>query len=683
MLKKLSTCEVTEVIPGRIKKASKDDNPFEIPNKDGMLYVRVRAIASKINNNYDAFEREELRKAYKTFIGKPVFIEHQNKNPEHARGIVIDAAFHDDQPYAWIELLLEIDAEAYPLLAEGLRKGRINKVSMGTNVEYSVCSVCGNVARSEKEYCYHIRNKGRIFKNAKGEDVLAYEINRGLNFFEISFVVSPAEEWADVLAVYGEQDRNKLQKVASKIRRPGESIKCWNNRVGGLRKIAKIVKGGDEMRFYHTDEVIPIKKRAQTKKNYVAYPQSKLARKKMAYKMLRIATQGVFIEGRRPKTKAELQQALKENPESVVLDAISAFGYNYYGPITKAPDGDYFIVGPAPNKGYKWHAKITKKGDIIKISTRKMRNIEKESAINLEWTEEVRRGRGGGTHLFATYRAGRRTYEIHISPYSYRGMEGYKYTISYIDPTTGKKVAYKVGVTKTINRAKDMVQRALERVRAGRRPMPGEAPVEKVEETIASMKRARISKISEEFSAPMKPDTIISPEGEEISRQDLEPVEKKEKKTLEAFLERLQALIDEFMGEKAEEEIEEANEESNLENALPEEENEEKENKEEEVKETSASYTNLLLAKRLVYELKKRGAISEEEELEKEAEYAQLSKEELEEKIRFISSIPPEEEKAVEKTAKKRPPVLRKSLAMNRPPIETDILEVNPMQLFL
>jgi len=75
MFKKHATCDVLEAFSrADVKFKEMEEDLFEIPEKDGMVYARVRAIASKINNNFDGFEREELKKAYKSFIGKPIFV---------------------------------------------------------------------------------------------------------------------------------------------------------------------------------------------------------------------------------------------------------------------------------------------------------------------------------------------------------------------------------------------------------------------------------------------------------------------------------------------------------------------------------------------------------------------------------------------------------------------------------
>ena len=51
----------------------------------GMLYTQVRAISARINQNFDAWPSDELKKSFRTFLGKPVFVNHQNFDPEMAR----------------------------------------------------------------------------------------------------------------------------------------------------------------------------------------------------------------------------------------------------------------------------------------------------------------------------------------------------------------------------------------------------------------------------------------------------------------------------------------------------------------------------------------------------------------------------------------------------------------------
>lgn len=180
--------------------------------KPGMLYVAVRAISSRVNANFDGWPKDELEKGWRSFIGRPVFVEHQNWDHTKTRGVILDAKLHKDrlasgQDDWWVELLTEVDVNTYPKLGTAIVQGDIDSVSMGCDVEYTVCSACGNKARDVFEFCAHIPAlKGQTIsvKTADGrEDArLVYESCHGINFFEISYVFDPADESAFVSDFY-------------------------------------------------------------------------------------------------------------------------------------------------------------------------------------------------------------------------------------------------------------------------------------------------------------------------------------------------------------------------------------------------------------------------------------------------------------------------------------------------
>lgn len=186
---------------------------FDYTPQEGFLYVRSRAISSRCNDNYDEFPAEEIRKSWRSFVGKPVFVNHHNSDTSRARGVIIDAALHEDRnpdgsADTWVEVLMEVDAIRFPKLAEGILAGDIERTSMGCDVAYSVCSACGNKARTPMDYCAHIpKQKGLKLhrKNAStGEDetVLIREVCYGLGFFENSLLVEdPADPTAYFLGV--------------------------------------------------------------------------------------------------------------------------------------------------------------------------------------------------------------------------------------------------------------------------------------------------------------------------------------------------------------------------------------------------------------------------------------------------------------------------------------------------
>ncbi|HEY6019043.1 MAG TPA: zinc ribbon domain-containing protein [Candidatus Paceibacterota bacterium] len=173
---------------------------FSFQPRPGYVYSRVRAISARINKNFDGFPSVELEKAASTFNGRPVFINHNNQDPERTRGVILASQYHglSDDPH--ITILPEVDALTFPNLARDIVNGNMDSVSMGCDVDNSTCSYCGNVAKTAEEFCDHIlNNKGQELTklvNGQPKRILVFEICRGLNFFEISFVFDPADETA-------------------------------------------------------------------------------------------------------------------------------------------------------------------------------------------------------------------------------------------------------------------------------------------------------------------------------------------------------------------------------------------------------------------------------------------------------------------------------------------------------
>jgi hypothetical protein len=180
---------------------------FEYAPRPGYLYVRSRMISSRCNDNYDEFPAEEIEKGWRTFIGKPVFVNHHNADHRKNRGVIIDAALHKDanpdgSPDTWVEGLMEVDALSYPKLAQALMAGHIERTSMGVDVDYSICSKCANKASTPLEYCQHIPTmKGIKAATRTASGTVRTEVIRekcyGLRFFENSLLVEdPADPTA-------------------------------------------------------------------------------------------------------------------------------------------------------------------------------------------------------------------------------------------------------------------------------------------------------------------------------------------------------------------------------------------------------------------------------------------------------------------------------------------------------
>lgn len=225
---------------------------FSYDPKPGFLYVRSRAISSRTNDNFDTFPAPEIEKGWRSFIGKPVFVNHNNENHRRARGVIVDAALHKDanadgSPDTWVEVLMEVDAIHFPKLAQAIVQGHIERTSMGTDVDYSICSFCNNRAATPAEYCKHIpRLKGQRIRRTTGsgstEDVLVSEICYGLHFFENSLLV---EEPADPTAFFLGIDARGLYSEGERSADPKDVSEHWVKPYGG-GQYAVVRKGETE-----------------------------------------------------------------------------------------------------------------------------------------------------------------------------------------------------------------------------------------------------------------------------------------------------------------------------------------------------------------------------------------------------------------------------------------------------
>ncbi|KKM02300.1 hypothetical protein LCGC14_1785830, partial [marine sediment metagenome] len=137
------------------------------------------------NANGDVFAEEELIKAYKKWIGKPLCKDHKSESVDGIRGIIIDTYY--DSKFKRVHALFALDKINYADLARKVETGYANAVSMGTAVGRSICTECGNVATTEREYCDCIRNRTNYG-----------ELNYDLNPIELSLVVSGADQLARI-----------------------------------------------------------------------------------------------------------------------------------------------------------------------------------------------------------------------------------------------------------------------------------------------------------------------------------------------------------------------------------------------------------------------------------------------------------------------------------------------------
>jgi len=151
------------------------------------------------NRNLHCFPYEEVsyfdprfgKFIYQTFIGKPTFADHDNRDFTKAKGIHFDATLRKVPGWdVWkIYVLLGYCREKDPVLASKIEKGQRRGYSMGAWVSYFVNSLTGQVTNGNKACKYP---KGSVH-----DGILSYDICTGVDYFETSSVESPADVSAE------------------------------------------------------------------------------------------------------------------------------------------------------------------------------------------------------------------------------------------------------------------------------------------------------------------------------------------------------------------------------------------------------------------------------------------------------------------------------------------------------
>jgi len=219
-----------------------------IKKSGDFLYVRTRAIGSLEkwgpNMNGDGFPMKELAASYQTFVGKGNFIDHKSDDINMIRGLVVDAYLNNSDHC--VECLIAVDKKSHPQLARDIETGVVNSVSMGTRVGWSECSVCANVARTERDYCSHIQGyKGMAIGFLTNNEAhkfgkyAVHEVNHELEFIELSWVSVPAFKDAYVLEKIA-----SLKKATENGFKEGDYTKAENKFSEAEEELAAFIEGG-------------------------------------------------------------------------------------------------------------------------------------------------------------------------------------------------------------------------------------------------------------------------------------------------------------------------------------------------------------------------------------------------------------------------------------------------------
>lgn len=174
-----------------------------------------RTVLAYKNSNGDIFPEEELLKAYKKWIHKPLCIDHKSSSVDHTRGFIVDTYY--DRKLKRVIALCALDKANYPDLARKVKSGMQTNVSMGTAVGKAICYDCGTVAKVEADFCDHMRRK-----SCYGE------INIDLNPIELSIVVNGADPRANIKHIIASADRlnSYVESKAQEIHKFADNFKA-------------------------------------------------------------------------------------------------------------------------------------------------------------------------------------------------------------------------------------------------------------------------------------------------------------------------------------------------------------------------------------------------------------------------------------------------------------------------
>lgn len=188
--------------------------------QENEIYFVTRALTCNVANaNGDIFPDEEVKKAYNTFVGKGLFLNHEADDISKAAGKVIGADYIDEDPNdIHVICICKVNKELEPQISKKILYGIISSVSMGCSATTCECSICGKVCESDADYCDHLKHLGHEITTEKGKREIACSINRGLSYNELSLVANPADETANLIQVWAKtNDKEGFKKVASEL----------------------------------------------------------------------------------------------------------------------------------------------------------------------------------------------------------------------------------------------------------------------------------------------------------------------------------------------------------------------------------------------------------------------------------------------------------------------------------
>jgi hypothetical protein len=235
-----------------------------------------------VNDNADAWEFKLLMATFRTFIGAENYLEHI-QIPEYSRGKVLDAVprivkikgQHTGKPVEvlYVDILVATH-RSHEDLCRDILSGKVHAMSMGSTLDFSICSATGKVIFEEEDMSDALEeNRGEYFKDDNGvprriAELCGHWTSPNSNrFVEAS--------WVDTPAFGGAERRNILNedsfKAANSIRPPRK----WANDTS-VRKmlrrahnLSKHRQAADKLHQQENNSLLSLFQKAASKRDLV------------------------------------------------------------------------------------------------------------------------------------------------------------------------------------------------------------------------------------------------------------------------------------------------------------------------------------------------------------------------------------------------------------------------------
>ena len=184
-----------------------------------------------VNKNSDLFTYDELVdihhekniERYLTFRTAALYKDHQSQSFENAIGLIFDSVLIKENPDdAHVTCLFGLDKMKSANIARNLEKYPTRvPVSMGCSIKYSIATCCGKKILKESDMCSHLMYQ----RGGRHQGKKIAELLKGVDFYELSVVSSPACNTAYVIDAVSDIVPGRLLKVAKDAKSGDEIVK--------------------------------------------------------------------------------------------------------------------------------------------------------------------------------------------------------------------------------------------------------------------------------------------------------------------------------------------------------------------------------------------------------------------------------------------------------------------------